>query len=170
MNKPFKIDQYEVNYHDKDELLHLKNEIFVHHCYYFETTVTNPKIIDAGAHIGLATLYFKKLFPFAEITAIEPQPISFKLLEQNVLADSKRKLLIDPLKPKLPIGPFKAKLEISLNEEGALPVLSTEISFWYLPYKIFFGFLLALVVVFLFKKRKNKLKASIDKDEENVLK
>lgn len=84
MNKPLKIDKYTVHYHNKEETLSLKTEIFSQHTYYFEANSPQPKIIDAGAHIGLATLYFKKQYPMAQITAIEPHPVNFKLLEQNV--------------------------------------------------------------------------------------
>jgi FkbM family methyltransferase len=41
-------------------------------------------IIDAGAHIGLATLYFASCFPSAEIIAIEPHPENFSILRRNV--------------------------------------------------------------------------------------
>jgi len=123
---------------------------------------SSPKIIDSFSPTEFTVILenFGKTFfkPFGQITikSIFKEKTQFKLLEQNVLANSKRKLLISPLKPKLPIGPFKAKLDISLNEEGALPILSTEINFWYLPYKIFFGFILGFVVVFCLKKRKDK--------------
>jgi len=41
-------------------------------------------IIDAGANIGLASIYFSHLFPGAEIVALEPQADNFKLLKENV--------------------------------------------------------------------------------------
>lgn len=79
-----KIEQFEVWCHNREELLELKKEVFTQDTYYFETDSPTPKIIDAGAHIGLSTLYFKKLYPDAQITAIEPNPVSFKLLEKNI--------------------------------------------------------------------------------------
>jgi FkbM family methyltransferase len=54
------------------------------HTYYFETDNPLPFIIDAGAQIGMSTLYFKKQYPGAEIVAIEPNTINFKLLEENI--------------------------------------------------------------------------------------
>lgn len=79
-----RLGSFTVNYHNLEEYHHIKREIFVDHIYYIESENPTPLIIDAGAHIGLATLYFKNLFPAARIIAIEPNPTSFKLLEQNV--------------------------------------------------------------------------------------
>jgi FkbM family methyltransferase len=76
-----------VNYAQKEETQDLKREIFTHHLYYFDTDEADPIIIDAGAHLGLATLYFKNLYPTAHIIAFEPNPELFKLLNQN-LADN----------------------------------------------------------------------------------
>ena len=82
---PFlQIDNRTVYYHNKEELLILKKEIFTQHCYYFETNTARPLIIDAGAHIGLSTLYFKKQLPLARVIAIEPNPTNFELLEKNI--------------------------------------------------------------------------------------
>ncbi|MCB9802337.1 MAG: FkbM family methyltransferase [Pseudomonadales bacterium] len=79
-----RLGQFHVTYHNKTEYHQLKKEIFNEHTYYFETSNPAPVIIDAGAHIGLATLYFVKLYPHAQITAIEPNPTSFALLEKNM--------------------------------------------------------------------------------------
>jgi FkbM family methyltransferase len=40
-------------------------------------------IIDAGAHIGLASVLFASRFPSARIVAIEPQADNFAMLERN---------------------------------------------------------------------------------------
>lgn len=82
------IEQFTVSCSNREETLQLKSEIFTHHCYYFETEAPSPYIIDAGAHIGLATLYFKKLYPTATVIAIEPHPKNFELLQRNVLENN----------------------------------------------------------------------------------
>jgi FkbM family methyltransferase len=43
-----------------------------------------PVIVDCGAHIGLATLWFMRTFPGARIFAIEPEAENFELLRWNV--------------------------------------------------------------------------------------
>lgn len=65
-------------------LLYLFQEIFLNKEYFFTATTNSPKIVDCGANIGVAILYFKKLYPEAEIIGIEPNPIAFRLLEKNV--------------------------------------------------------------------------------------
>lgn len=42
-----------------------------------------PLIIDGGANIGLASLWFNKAFPEAQIFAVEPDADNFELLVQN---------------------------------------------------------------------------------------
>jgi FkbM family methyltransferase len=45
---------------------------------------TNPRlIVDAGANIGLATLYFSSKFPGTQIIAIEPEQSNYDLLVRN---------------------------------------------------------------------------------------
>lgn len=58
-------------------------EIFLYEDYYADLGTDTPRIIDAGAHIGMATLYFKHHFPGAQIDCFEPDPDTFKLLEKN---------------------------------------------------------------------------------------
>jgi FkbM family methyltransferase len=58
-------------------------KVFVNHEYLipFET---NPRlIVDAGANIGMATLYFANKFPQAKIIAIEPEQSNYDLLVRN---------------------------------------------------------------------------------------
>ncbi len=58
-------------------------KVFVNYEYLipFET---NPQlIVDAGANIGLATLFFAGKFPAAQIIAIEPEPSNYDLLVRN---------------------------------------------------------------------------------------
>jgi len=59
------------------------DEIFIEKKYDIE--VENPKVIvDAGAHIGLASVFFSYKYPEAKIIAIEPELNNFMVLEKNV--------------------------------------------------------------------------------------
>ena len=62
----------------------LFREIFLRQLYYFEPKKNTPVIIDGGANIGMATLFFKWMYPNCEIHAFEPDPSTFKLLTKNV--------------------------------------------------------------------------------------
>jgi hypothetical protein len=41
----------------------------------FKTDSRNPIIIDCGANIGVATIYFKRLYPDSRILSFEANPI-----------------------------------------------------------------------------------------------
>ena len=62
----------------------LFKEIFISKDYFFETSKSNPLIIDCGANIGMSVLYFKSLYPDCSIIAFEPNPEAFLLLKKNV--------------------------------------------------------------------------------------
>ena len=47
-------------------------------------TGATPLIIDAGANVGFAALWFAKLYPQARIVCIEPAPENFTALQANV--------------------------------------------------------------------------------------
>jgi FkbM family methyltransferase len=42
-----------------------------------------PLIIDCGAHIGLASIWYAQKFPEAKIIAVEPEPENFRILAMN---------------------------------------------------------------------------------------
>lgn len=46
-----------------------------------------PLIIDAGANIGMASLYYADLFPQAAIIALEPEPNNFKELKRHTATE-----------------------------------------------------------------------------------
>ncbi len=79
-----RVGQYTVWYENAEEFYELKKEIFTEHRYYVEFEKLNPVIVDLGAHIGMTTLYFKRLYPTARILAYEPVADNFLLLDKNV--------------------------------------------------------------------------------------
>jgi FkbM family methyltransferase len=69
---------------DADSFLSAHNDIFVEQIYRFPFDNDAPSIVDLGANIGLATLWFKRQYPRARILAVEPDPAIFACLERNV--------------------------------------------------------------------------------------
>jgi FkbM family methyltransferase len=43
-----------------------------------------PVILDCGANIGMAALWFKRQFPAATVVAIEPSPANYRILLRNL--------------------------------------------------------------------------------------
>lgn len=62
---------------------HVVDQIFGRKEYDFKMRNIPEVIIDAGANIGMATLFFKKRFPDAKIIALEPDHDNFTLLNKN---------------------------------------------------------------------------------------
>ncbi len=59
------------------------DEIF--HEREYDLDLGDPQVIvDAGAHIGLSSIYFASKYPKATIIAIEPEPSNFEMLLKNV--------------------------------------------------------------------------------------
>lgn len=59
-------------------------QVFIHKEYNFDLKREPKVIIDAGANIGLASIYFANKYPRAKIISIEPEKTNFDLLKKNV--------------------------------------------------------------------------------------
>lgn len=59
-------------------------QIFFNREYDFQVENSPSVIVDAGANIGLAAVYFANKFPTAKIVAIEPEASNFEVLLRNV--------------------------------------------------------------------------------------
>lgn len=79
-----KLGKFTIQYLNSNEYHTIKREIWGQDCYYFETKKDNPYIIDIGSHIGISILYFKHIYPNSKILGFEPNPNTFKILEDNV--------------------------------------------------------------------------------------
>jgi FkbM family methyltransferase len=75
---------FRVNHFDRPTLNHLYREIFCRQHYYFRADKTAPVVLDCGANLGMASLYFKWLYPESRVQAFEPDPATFKLLQENI--------------------------------------------------------------------------------------
>jgi FkbM family methyltransferase len=60
------------------------DEIFVHDSLAFDSTARAPRILDCGANIGLASMYFKRRYPHAKITAFEADPALAAMCRRNL--------------------------------------------------------------------------------------
>ena len=69
---------------DSESFINQYLEIFENQCLFFETNNQKPKIIDCGANIGMSILYYKRIYPEAQIIGFEPDPKIFKILQQNL--------------------------------------------------------------------------------------
>lgn len=63
--------------------IHIFYQIFVKEDLQFEYKDSVKTILDCGANIGLATLYYQKKFPQAKIISIEPEKRNYNLLIKN---------------------------------------------------------------------------------------
>jgi FkbM family methyltransferase len=76
---------FKVSYFDRSTLALLYREIFVRQSYRLPELGPEPLIFDCGANLGMATLFFKFLYPRGRITCFEPDPATFALLQKNIL-------------------------------------------------------------------------------------
>jgi len=58
-------------------------KVFLQQEYAVPFPITPRRIVDAGAHIGLASLYFSSRYLDSEIVAVEPEASNFALLAKN---------------------------------------------------------------------------------------
>lgn len=75
---------YEFRYRNEEEFRRICQDVFDQHEYAFRTRSRSPLIIDAGAHVGAATHYFKRRYPQARVRAFEANPVTYALLEENI--------------------------------------------------------------------------------------
>jgi FkbM family methyltransferase len=59
-------------------------EILVGGEYACDLPFSPETIVDAGANIGMASIYFTHRYPKAKVIAIEPEALNFAILAQNV--------------------------------------------------------------------------------------
>jgi len=60
------------------------SEVFEHECYDLPPACQPSTILDLGANIGLAAIYFARSFPNARIACVEPIPDNLRLLRRNL--------------------------------------------------------------------------------------
>lgn len=79
-----KFNKYSIEYIDPASLYYEYKDIMEKKIYYFKSKRTSPFIIDAGGYIGMSVLFFKSVYPKAQITVFEPDTNIFLLLKKNI--------------------------------------------------------------------------------------
>jgi FkbM family methyltransferase len=84
--KPFSTDfmGHELKAMDRNSFMYMYREIFGDKIYEFIPTSETPYIIDGGANVGLASIFFAQRYPKAEIVAFEADPAIAETCQQNL--------------------------------------------------------------------------------------
>ncbi len=78
---------YDLRYSDLLSFCPQWQDIFVRRVLAFRSNNPAPRIFDCGANVGLASLFFKRAYPAARVTAIEADPALFAMLQRNLRAN-----------------------------------------------------------------------------------
>ena len=75
---------YRVNLDNFSDFYFTFREVFIDNVYYFKTKTKSPFILDLGGNIGVSVIYFKWLYPKAEIKVFEPHPQNIEFLKKTI--------------------------------------------------------------------------------------
>lgn len=78
---------YHINYTDLLTVCPQWHGIFVRESLKFQADHDRPRILDCGANVGLASLYFKRLYPQAHIIGFEADPAIHRVLAENLASN-----------------------------------------------------------------------------------
>ena len=94
------------------------DKVFAYEEYQIPFECTPKVIVDAGANVGMATLYFANRYPNARIVAIEPATENFKMLQRNCVSLPNVTLI------QAALWPLRRRLKLSnrYNQEWAYSV------------------------------------------------
>ena len=81
---------FRLRYLEAEWMRFLYREVFAEREYWFTTDRSRPVILDCGSNIGMAILFFKALYPDAEIMAFEPAPWACSAIEETIRANDLR--------------------------------------------------------------------------------
>jgi FkbM family methyltransferase len=80
---PLRLKGYDVVVRRGTSDISTMEKVFWHREYEAPFPIDPDVIVDAGANIGMATLYYHRAYPRARIVAIEPEPSNFEILRKN---------------------------------------------------------------------------------------
>jgi len=107
------LDGYSLAYADLLTLCPQWRDMFVDGALRFRSTSESPRILDCGANVGLASLYFKRLYPEARITAYEADPSLAALCRRNLTRNGASDVEV------MPVAVWTHEGVVSFQQEGA---------------------------------------------------
>ena len=113
-------------------------EIFLQQVYHFSTDKPRPRILDLGANVGMASLYFKRLYPDASIVAIEADPAIFQILAENMQRNQLTDIelinqcawIADGVVSFAPDGLDGGHVDVAANAPGHVTVPALDLKKW----------------------------------------
>jgi len=84
-----------LRYADMHSFYYQTRQIFGDRLYDFRTDNPAPVILDCGAHIGLASLFFKECYPAARIHAFEADAALAEMCRANFTAFGHEDIVVD---------------------------------------------------------------------------
>ena len=75
---------YDIEYADLLSFAPQFKEMFVARGLEFQPATASPRILDCGSNIGAASLFFKRRYPGARITAYEADPALYAMTRRNL--------------------------------------------------------------------------------------
>lgn len=90
------IGPYQLEYSDAGSVWPQWEEIFIHRTMAFQATSDEPRILDCGANVGVASLFFKRQYPGARVTAFEADQNLAAVCRRNVVANDAADVDVQP--------------------------------------------------------------------------
>jgi FkbM family methyltransferase len=113
---------YELRYADLLSFCPEWHDIFVEDALEYRADSAAPRILDCGANIGLASLYFKRRCPSARITAYEADPALFEILRANL--DANRAADVETVHAALWTANGRVTFQADGSDSGMIGTLS----------------------------------------------
>ncbi len=98
------------------------HDIFVDGALEYRADSAAPRILDCGANVGLASLFFKRRCPSARITAYEADPALFKILRANL--DANRAADVETVHAALWTADGRVTFQADGSDSGMIGTLS----------------------------------------------
>jgi FkbM family methyltransferase len=121
--KEAKLLDYRVAFLDLGSFKIVVWDVFIKGEYYFVTDKDAPVILDCGANIGMATLFFKRWFPNARINSFEADPTTADVLRGNVRSNGLKDVVVHNLLLSDQVG--EGTFYVSADIAGSLQMSTT---------------------------------------------